>query len=69
MIRDLRNLYGIVNYVEILVFIHLNHKIKKSETYRKLTMPRKNTKNHMKVYRFWYITLRRTVENDSITTP
>jgi hypothetical protein len=31
---------GIVNYVEILVFIHLNYKIKKSKTYLKLTMPK-----------------------------
>jgi hypothetical protein len=32
--------HGIVKYVEFLIFIYLNNKAKKSETYRKLTMPR-----------------------------
>ncbi len=31
---------GIVNYIELLLFICLKYKAKKSKTYRKLTMPR-----------------------------
>lgn len=41
---------GIVNYVEILDFIHLNYKIKKPETYRKLTMPNSLLLSHICYY-------------------
>jgi hypothetical protein len=42
-------LIGIVNHVELLIFIRLNNKIKNYKTYRKLTMPKfaVNTQKNM----------------------